>query len=174
VDTNPKRETVAGIFEDRQTAARALEKLTEAHFDIEADASVIVSHHGERKRVPIMSDVPALTGALIGVAAGVLIAAIIVVASGLDVGPFSMERWGPLWAWFETAYAGAAIGVATGVMMSFEFAHPKAAFHLAGFEGGVVWVGIRASGARADHARQILAGAGAKHFMDHAPELAAA
>jgi hypothetical protein len=85
-----------------------------------------------------------------------------------------MEPWGTLWAAFETGYAGAAIGVATGVMMSFEFAKPAAAFHMVPLEEGVVWVGVRAAGERAESARRILEDAGARHFMDHPPELAAA
>jgi hypothetical protein len=64
--------------------------------------------------------------------------------------------------------------VATGVMMSFEFAKPAAAFHLVPLDEGVVWVGVRAAGARAERARQVLQDAGARHFMDHPPEMAAA
>ncbi len=174
MDTNLKRDFVGGTFESPRAAARALEKLSAAHFDIQAEASVVVEHDGDQKTVPILSDVPCGRGALIGASIGVLLAAIVVVVGGLDFGPFSLEPWGPVWAWFETAYAGAGIGVATGVMVSFEFAKPQAAFHLTGIERGLVRVGVRARGARAELARKIFVESGAMSSTDHGPELIAA
>jgi len=39
-----------------------------------------------------------------------------------------------------------------------------AEFHLRHIEGGVVWVGVHATGERAEEARQALTEAGARHF----------
>ena len=49
METNPQRQTVAGIFPDEASANAALTKLVEANFDVEADASVIVSNHHDRQ-----------------------------------------------------------------------------------------------------------------------------
>ena len=174
MDTNPKRETVLGFFKERSAAVVALEKLVEAHFDIEVDADVSVVRDDGREAVPILSDVPTDRGALIGATLGFVLAAAGVAIAGIDVGPFSMVPWGPAWAAFEAGYAGAAVGVATGVMMSFEFAKPEAAFHMVRADEGVVCVGVRAAGSRADRARQILTDAGGEDFVDRGPEKVAA
>jgi hypothetical protein len=173
MDINPKRETVVGIFKERSAATAALEKLVEAHFDIEADANVVVVHDDVRESVPIMSDVPVGRGAMIGAAVGFFIGAAIAGIAGIDFGPFSMEAWGPVWAAFETGYVGAAVGVATGAMMSFEFAKPEAAFHMRTADG-VVSIGVQAAGSRAERARQVLAEAGAEDFVQPGPEKVAA
>ena len=70
--------------------------------------------------------------------------------------------------------AGTAMGVATGAMMSFEFAKPEAAFHMVRGDGGLVCVGVQAAGERAERARQVLADAGAEDFVDRGPEKVAA
>ena len=174
MDTNPKRETVTGFFKDRSAAAVALEKLVEAHFDIEVDAGVSVLRDDGRETVPILSDVPTNRGAAIGAALGFVLAAAGVAIAGIDFGPFSMEPWGPFWAAFEAGFAGAAVGVATGVMMSFEFAKPEAAFDMIRADEGVVCIGVRAAGSRAERARQVLTEAGAEDFVDRGPEKVAA
>ncbi|MGE0159888.1 MAG: hypothetical protein AB7T31_10800 [Gemmatimonadales bacterium] len=174
MDTNPRRETVAGVFEDEAAASAALQKLVEAHFDIEADASIIVSNHHERQVVPILSDVPVDRGAVLGAAIGAVLAAIGVLIAGIDFGPFSLEPWGPAYAALEAAFAAGSIGVATGAMMSFEFAKPAAAFDKVQIRDGVIWVGVQAAGARADRARQILTEAGARHFTRQRPTPVAA
>jgi len=174
MDINPQRETVVGVFMDRAAAAVALEKLVEAHFDIEADAGVSVLRDDGRETVPIMSDVPVGRGAAIGAAVGFVLAAAGVAIAGIDFGPFSLVPWGPVWAALEAGYAGAAVGVATGAMMSFEFAEPEAAFHMVRASEGVVCVGVQAAGSRAERARQILTDAGARSSTDRGPEKAAA
>jgi hypothetical protein len=171
---NPERETVVGVFESEAAAARALEGLLEAHFDIEADAGVVVSNDHDRQPIPIWSDVPVGRGAAIGAAIGAFLAALGVAIAGLDFGPFSLVAWGPAYAALEAAYAGAAVGVATGAMMSFEFAEPRAAFHLARIHDGTVWVGVKAVGERAERAERILTEAGGRHVPDHFPPVAAA
>jgi hypothetical protein len=124
--------------------------------------------------VPILSEVPVDRGAAIGAAVGAILAGVGVAVAGIDFGPFSLVPWGPVWAALEAAYGGACVGVATGAMVSFEFAKPEAAFHLTDIRDGVIWVGVRAAGERAALAREILTEAGAKHFMDHRPEMVAA
>jgi hypothetical protein len=172
--TNLPRQTVAGIFPDEASANRALEKLLEAHFDVEADASVIVSSHHDRQTIPIWSDVPVTRVASIGAAAGAFLAAVAVLVAGIDFGPFSLVPWGSAFAAFEAAFAAGSVGMAMGIMMSFEFAKPAAAFHLARMHDGVIWVGVQAAGARADLARNVLIAAGARHFMESRPDVAAA
>jgi hypothetical protein len=174
MEDNPRRQTVAGVFDDEASANQALEKLVEAHFDVEADASVIVSSHHDRQEIPIFSDVPVGRTAMIGAAIGAVLAAIGVLVAGLDFGPFSLVPWGAAFAAFEAAFAAGSVGMAMGAMMSFEFAKPAAAFHLAHIHDGIIWIGVQAAGARALKARKVLADAGARHFMDQRPEVAAA
>jgi hypothetical protein len=78
---------------------------------------------------------------------------------------------GPVVAALEAAYAGGAIGFAMGALVSIDLVEPEAVFYAAHIHEGVVWVGVRAGEARAERARQILTEAGAKHFMDHRPEV---
>jgi hypothetical protein len=172
--THSERQTVAGIFENEATASKALEKLVEARFDIEADVNVMVSKGHDRQTIPIWSDVPDTRGALSGAGIGIVLAATTILVSGIDFGPFSLVDWGPAFAAFEAAFAAGCIGMVIGLMMSFEFAHPNAAFHLARFHDGVVWVGVKAAGARADLARKVLTEAGARHFVDHRADVVAA
>jgi hypothetical protein len=174
MEDNPRRQTVAGVFDDEASANYALEKLVEAHFDVEADASVIVSSHHDRQVIPILSDVPVGRTAMTWAAVCAVLAAVGVLVTGIDFGPFSLVEWGAAFATLEAAYAAGAVGMAMGAMMSFEFAKPAAAFRTARIHDGVIWVGVQAAGARALKARKVLADAGARHFMDQRPEVAAA
>jgi hypothetical protein len=174
MQTNIQRQTVAGIFENEAAATDALEKLVEAHFDIEADVSVIVSNHRDRQTIPIWSDVPVTRTALIGAAIGAVSTAVGVFVAGIDFGPFSLVEWGAAFAAFEAAFAAGSVGMVIGIMMSFEFAEPAAAFHLSRIHDGVIWVGVQAAGARVERARNVLTEAGARHFMDTRPQVAAA
>lgn len=169
-----ERQTVAGIFQNEASAAAALDKLLEAHFDIEADARVVVSNRHDRQQIPIWSDVPVTRTAGIGAAVGALLAATAILALRIDFGPFSLVEWGAAFAAFEAAFAAGSVGMVIGIMLSFEFAKPAPAFHLSHIHDGVVWVGVKAAGQRAELARRILAEAGARHFMDSRPEVAAA
>ena len=169
-----RRQTVAGIFPDEATANAALTKLVEAHFDVEADASVIVSSHHDRQVIPIWSDVPVTRTALLGAGICATLAAAAILITGIDFGPFSLVEWGRAFAAFEVAFAAGSVGMVIGIMLSFEFTEPAAAFHLSRIEDGVIWVGVRAARARAERAREVLTAAGARHFMDSRPEVAAA
>lgn len=172
MQTNLPRQTVAGIFPDEASANRALEKLVEAQFDVEADASVIVSSHHDRQVIPIWSDVPVTRTALIVAGGCSVLAAAAMVILGIDFGPFSLVEWGTAFAAFEAAFAAGSTGMVIGIMVSFEFTKPAAAFHLSRIHDGVIWVGVQAAGARAHRARQVLSEAGARHFMDGRPEVA--
>jgi hypothetical protein len=174
METNARRHTVAGVFPDEASANAALTKLVEAHFDVEADASVIVSSHHDRQMIPIWSDVPVTRTALIGAGGCGVVAAAAMVILGIDFGPFSLVEWGTAFAAFEAAFAAGSVGMVIGIMMSFEFTKPAAAFHLSRIHDGVIWVGVQAAGARVQRARQVLTDAGARHFMDGRPEVAAA
>jgi hypothetical protein len=163
--------TVAGIFKDEAAAAQALEQLREEHFDLETEVSVIASHHHDREDVPIREDFHVGRLATIGAAIGAAFAAAGVTVAGLTFGPISLIAVGPVVAALEAAYAGGAIGFAMGALVSIDLVEPEAAFYAGHIHEGVVWVGVRAGEARAERARQILTEAGAKHFMDHRPEI---
>ena len=174
METDFRRQTVAGVFPDEAAANAALTKLVEAHFDVEADASVIVSSHHDRQAIPIWADVPVTRTALIGAGICGTLAAAAILLTGIDFGPFSLVEWGRAFAAFEAAFAAGSVGMVLGIMLSFEFTKPAAAFHLSRIQDGVIWVGVQAAGARAQRARRVLTEAGAKHFMDSRPEVAAA
>jgi hypothetical protein len=174
MDMNPERKIVAAVFKNEARAAKALERLMAAKFDLEADVGVAVSNGQDRQAIPIWSDVPVGRTAAIGAAMGAVLAAIGVLVAGIDFGPFSLVEWGPAFAAFEAAYAGGGVGMAMGAMMSFEFAEPRAAFHLARIHDGAVWVGVRAAGARAEQAHWIMVEAGGRHVPDDHPTAVAA
>ena len=170
----PERTTVAGIFKDEGAAARALEALIEEHFDPESDVSVIVSHRHDRESVPVSANFEVGRTASIGAAVGAVLAGAGVALAGLVAGPFTLVAAGPVLAALEAAYVGGATGFAFGALMSIDLAEPEADFHAAHIHDGVVWVGVQANGARAERARQILTEAGAKHFMNHRPDVVGA
>jgi hypothetical protein len=171
MDSHRQRKTVAGIFADEAAAAKALEGLIEEHFDVETEVSVIVSHRHEREEVPIRSDFHVGRNASLGGAIGAVLAGVGVAAVGLTAGPFTLIAAGPILAALEAAYVGGATGFAIGALVSIDMVEPEAEFYAAHIHEGVVWVGVRAAEPRAERARQILAEAGARHFMDHRPEV---
>jgi hypothetical protein len=166
MDSHPQRHTVAGIFKDEESAALAVKKLVEEHFDPDNDVRVIASHQQEREDVPVAATFEVARTSLIGAVAGAVLAGAGVALAGLTSGPFTMENAGPVWAALEAAYAGGAMGFAIGALMSMDFAKAGAKFGRAHVHDGVVWVGVLASGERAKSARRILSEAGAKHFME--------
>ena len=172
MDTGSGRKTVAGIFRDEDAAAGALIRLAEEHFDLETDVSVIVSHRHERESVPVRTNFHVGRYPAIGATVGAVLAGMGVAATGLAFGPFTLIAAGPVLAALEAAYAGGATGFALGALMSIDFSRPEADFHAAHIHDGVVWIGVQASGARAERALRILGDAGARHFME--PRLAGA
>jgi hypothetical protein len=173
MDMNQQRETAVGVFTNEAAAANALEMLLDGRFDIEADARVVVSNRDDRQAIPIWSEAPVGRIASIGAAIGAALAVTGVLIAGIDFGPFTLVEWGPAWAAFEAAYAGGGVGMAMGAMMSFEFAHPHAAFHLARFHDGSVRVEVKAAGERAERARRILTEAGGGYVPDRPTAVAA-
>ncbi len=169
MSANAEMRDIAGIFSDEKSAADAVKKLVDAHFSPRDDLSVIASHRHERKGVPIWEPIPTERVSAIGAAVGALLAGAAVAISGLSFGPFTLIEWGPLWAVFEAAFTGGCLGFALGALMSIEMIQPEADFRKAHIQDGVVWVGVRASAARAGRAREILALAGAKHVMEKEP-----
>ncbi len=161
---------VAGIFDSQEAAAVAVNRLLAEHYGAANELSVIVSKHHERETVRISEPLPAYRMAAIGAAIGAGIGGLIVAFMGIAFGPFTLIEWGPLWAIFEAAYVGGSMGFAVGAMMSFEMAHAKADFGNVALRYGVVWVGLHASEARAERAREILAQGGARHVMERGPE----
>jgi hypothetical protein len=167
-----ERNDVAGIFDDERTASAAVEKLLGEHFGAGTDLTVMVSKQHEREQVQISEPIPAYRAAAIGAGLGALVAALIVGIAGIGFGPFTLIEWGPLWAIFEAAYTGGAVGMALGALVSIEMIHPKADFESVKIRDGVVWVGLHASAARADRAREILTAAGARHVVERDPRSA--
>lgn len=174
MDATPTRKAVAGIFKDETAAARAVKMLVEAHFDPDRDVTVIASHHHERENIPVGSTFLVGRNAAIGALIGAAVTGIGVALAGLTSGPFTLEEAGPLMAALESAFVGGGVGFALGALLSIDFVRVGANFGRAHVHGGVVYVGVYADGARAERARRVLSDAGAKHFMDHLPELATA
>ena len=174
MDRSVQRRTVAGVFRDEKAASLAVNRLIEEHFDPETDVSAIASHGHEREKVPVASNYEVVRTAGFGAVIGAAVAAIGIAITGLDFGFFTMETAGPIWAALEAAYVGGCLGFALGALLSMDLAKAGANFSRTHVHGGVIWVGVLAGGTRAECARQILQEAGAKHFMDEEPVLAAA
>ncbi len=161
---------IAGIFDDESTAAKAVHRLVSEYYGACNELSVIKSNRHEREPVPVWERIPVYRSAAIGAAVCALLAGVGVAIAGIGFGPFTLVEWGPLWAVFEAAFTGGSFGFAVGSLMSIEDVHLEADFKGTRIREGVVWVGVQATGARADRAREILTEAGAKHLMERKPE----
>ena len=163
---------VAGIFDDEEAAGVAVQRLVAEHFDPRNDLNVIASHHQERETVPVWQNLPLGRDSAIGAAAGAFLVGAGVALSGLSFGPLTLTP-GVLAAVLESAFAGGAVGFAFGALLGLDHAKTEARFDVTGVRDGVIWVGVTASGARARRAREILADAGARHFMEREPDVGA-
>jgi len=167
MDRSARRKTVAGIFREREAAASAVKALAEAHFDPDSDVTMIVSHgHDHRERISAGATFEIGRNAAIGAAVGALTAAVGMALAGLDFGFFTMENAGPVWAALEAGYIGGCVGFALGALLSMDLARAGSGLRHSRVEGGVILVGVQASGARAERAHEILGAAGARHFME--------
>jgi hypothetical protein len=158
---------VAGIFRDEKSAAEAVKKLIEEHFDPRNDLEVIASHRRKREHVRVWQNLQFARGAKIGSVTGAVLGVLGATIAGLDFGPLSLAQ-GPIAAVLEAAFAGACVGFALGALFGIDMADMEADFDAARVHDGVIWVGVNASGERAARARRILAEAGARHFMERA------
>ena len=157
--------TVAGVFPDEESAADAIQALLAANFDARHDLSVIVSHRREHERIPVLDEPEVIPNAKFGAALGAVLGAAGAAFAGLSFGPLTLVAAGPVLAALEAGYAGGAMGFALGALRGLEIWNEEADFHAAHIHDGVVWVGVRAKGERAERARRVLSDAGAKHFM---------
>lgn len=160
---------VAGIFNDEEAAGAAVKRLLEEHFDPRNDLRVIASHGQRRENVPIWQDLPLGRDATVGAGVGALLVAAGVAIAGLSFGPLTLTP-GVLPAILESAFAGGCVGFALGALMGLDHVKTEARFDHTGVHGGVIWVGVNASGARAAKAHEILADCGARHFMEQEPD----
>lgn len=162
------RSVVSGVFATQDAAARALAALVEAHFEPEDDISIVLTDEWtlERENVPIRDELEMIEGARLGGGVGALVGAVGagMVAAGLVAGPAALVAVGPVIAALEGALAGGAFGVVAGWMVGLGVVREEADFHAARIREGSVWVGVHATGDRAEAAHRILAAAGAEFF----------
>jgi hypothetical protein len=161
----------------------AVRALVREHFGPTDRLSVVTLRGDERHEVPIVETFPTYRTAAIGAGVGALFVGLIVAIAGIDFGPFTLTPWGPWWAAFEGAYMGGCVGFALGALMSIEYARTELLFEGRGARDPVVWVSLKATGARAERAEQLLVAAGARHLGElvknvevtdpHLPPLAA-
>ncbi|MEX2048572.1 MAG: hypothetical protein WEB90_03250 [Gemmatimonadota bacterium] len=161
---------VAGIFDDEAAAGAAVERLVAEHFDPSNDLNVIASHHHERQTVPIWRNLPVIRDSAIGAAAGAILVGAGVALAGLSFGPLTLTP-GVLAAVLESAFAGGSLGFAFGALLGLGHAKTETRFDVTNVHDGVIWVGVTASGSRALRAREILADAGARHFLEREPDV---
>jgi hypothetical protein len=172
---NTAREThevayIAGIFDEEPQASKAVKGLLSEHFGSCDHLEVIASNRHDREVVRIRERFPTWRYAFYGAFLGAFFTEVGIGISGIGFGPFTLTDWGPYWAVFEAGWIGASVGFALGALLSIEPADPELAFDALRIRDGVVWVGLRAAGARARRARQILSEAGARHLMEREPE----
>jgi hypothetical protein len=163
-----KRGVVAGVFTDQKGASQAVAALVEAHFEPEDDISVVLTDEWtlEREDVPIRDELEIIEGAEIGGGIGVVLGAggAGLVAAGILAGPAALVAAGPVIAALKGALAVGAFGVVAGWLVGLGIVKEEADFHAAHIKQGSVWVGVHATGERADKARAILAANGAKFY----------
>ena len=166
-----KRGIVAGVFDDQQHAARAIAGLVEAHFEPEDDISVVLTDEwtAEHEAVPIRDELEIMEGAKIGGGIGAVIGATgaAMVAAGVLAGPAALIAVGPVIAALEGGLAVGAFGTVAGWLVGLGIMREEADFHAAHIKEGSVWIGVHATGKRAETARAVLAEAGAKFFDDN-------
>ncbi|MEX2467165.1 MAG: hypothetical protein WD995_09645 [Gemmatimonadota bacterium] len=166
--TSDPRGIVAGVFEDQESAARALAALVESHFEPEDDISVVLTDEWtlEHEDVRLRDELEIIEGARLGGGIGVVLGAAGagMVAAGLLAGPAALVAAGPVVAALKGALALGAFGVVTGWLVGLGIVREEADFHAAHIKEGAVWVGVHATGERAEKARAILEEAGAKFF----------
>lgn len=164
------RDVVAGVFSDQGHAAEALAQLVESHFEPEDDISVVLTDPWslDRQDVPIRDELEIIEGAEWGGAIGGIVGALGagLVAAGLIAGPAALVALGPVVAALEGALAVGGFGVVTGWLVGLGIQREEADFHATRIEEGDVWIGVHATGARAEMAREILAAAGGRFFQD--------
>ena len=151
--------------EAEDQAQRAIEMLTQEHFDPAYDVSVIVSHRREHEDVPVFETFELRHWATIGTTVGALLGSTAALLTGMAIGPFTLVAAGPIAVALEAAYAGGATGFVMGVLHGLTESTDEAEFHMQHIHDGVVWVGVHATGERAAKAREVLTQAGARHFM---------
>lgn len=161
---------IAGVFEDAQRASAAVHALLREHFGDCEDLSVVAAEGDQQHRVAIVETFPTYRLAATGAAAGAVLVALAVAIAGLDFGPFTLTPWGPVWAAFEGGWIGGFVGLALGSLMSIEPADPELDFHGVDLRNATLKVGLKATGARAERALEILVDAGARHLRERAPE----
>jgi len=164
------RGVVSGVFATQEGAARALAALVEAHFEPQDDISIVLMDEWtlEREDVPIRHELEMIEGARLGGGLGAVIGAVGagMVAAGLVAGPAALVAVGPVIAALKGALAVGAFGVVAGWLVGLGVVREEADFHAARIREGSVWVGVHATGDRAESAHRILASAGAEFFSD--------
>lgn len=156
---------VGGVFRDEGAVQSAVLRLEDAHFDAVRDVQVVNAHRREHEAVPVTERFQiarnGACGAALGALAGLVLAGMVVFEVMDD--PLGLLSSAPLVALFQGAFllavAGFAFGVVSGIDCLHDEVHPEdARVH------GVTWVGVRATGSRAEEARRILRQAGARHL----------
>ena len=157
---------IAGIFDSEEAATAAVEKLLEAGFDPNREVQVIASRGRAHEEVEVKDRTGIGRGAVIGATAGALFGtgAASALAAGM-VGPQGLVAADPIMAALQGAYIGGAFGCLVGALAGMGFWSREVDFDSAHVHGGAIWVGVRASGARQQIARDTLEQAGARHFQ---------
>jgi hypothetical protein len=171
---NPgERSVVAGVFDDQESASRAYAALVEAHFEPADDVSVVLTDEWtyEREDVPQRDELELIEGAEIGGIGGAVLGAAgaTAVAVGLIAGPAALVAAGPVVAALEGALAVGAFGTVAGWLVGLGIMREEADFHATHIKEGKIWIGVHATGERADTARKILDEAGAARFEGGLP-----
>ncbi|MEX2472325.1 MAG: hypothetical protein WEA34_09115 [Gemmatimonadota bacterium] len=163
-----RRGVVAGVFEDQEHAARAITGLVEAHFEPRDDISVVLTDEwtAEHENVRLRDELEMIEGAKIGGGIGAVIGATgaAMVAAGILAGPAALVAAGPVIAALEGGLAVGAFGTVAGWLVGLGIMREEADFHAARIKEGAVWVGVHATGERAEKAHEVLAAAGARFF----------
>lgn len=153
---------VSAVFEDREKAEHAIEKLTHAGF-ARSEVSVLMTDVAARSvaqdAIPTKVTEGAAIGATTGGAVGAIVASLVAVGSFVVPG-LAFVASGPLVAALAGAGAGGAAGTLIGGLVGAGIPESEASDYDARLRRGGVLVGVYADDGRAELAKSVLGHAG--------------
>jgi hypothetical protein len=155
---------VAGLFNNRSSAERAVENLVDAGFSRD-DISLLMSDATRGREFALQMATKAPEGAAAGATIGGVLGAVAagLVALGIIVVPgLALVAAGPIVATLAGLGAGAAAGGLTGALIGLGIPEHEAKFYHEGIERGGILVGVYSHDDRAGQARKILEASGAE------------
>ncbi len=156
---------VTGIFDDPETAERAVQTLIDGHFNPEEISILVADQEGFHREKPRW-DTRIAEGAVTGASLGGLLGALgtTLVATGVVALPgpgAALLGTGPVVAALSGALGGGAVGLEFGALAGMGFWEDEAEIHASALERGGILVVVPADHEHVEDARRAFSAAGA-------------